>query len=155
MPWAVRQKAGSDNALGRIKFNIPNSDDIYLHDTPNHKAFGRSDRALSHGCVRLEHPDELALYVLRDKDWSREKLEGEIGKGDTHTVSLQKSLPVWLLYWTTWVDGDGTLQMRDDIYDRDQHLAAELAKVNHAALLPDHNQKLMPKTVICEGCRAP
>jgi len=155
MPWAVRQKAGSDNALGRIKFNIPNSDDIYLHDTPNRKAFTRSDRALSHGCVRLEHPEELALYVLRDKDWSREKLEDEIGKGDTHTVSLQRSLPVWLLYWTVWVDAEGTLQVRDDIYDRDLHLAAALAKANHAPLLPNHDQKFLPKTVLCDGCRAP
>lgn len=155
MPWAVRQKPGSDNSLGRIKFNIPNSDDIYLHDTPNRKAFSRSDRALSHGCVRLEHPDELALYVLRDKDWSREKLEDEIGKGDTHTVSLQKSLPVWLLYWTVWVDADGILQFRDDIYDRDLHLAAALAKANHAPLLPNHDQKFLPKSVICDGCRAP
>ena len=155
IPWAVRQRAGSDNALGRIKFNIPNSDDIYLHDTPNHKAFGRSDRALSHGCVRLEHPDDLALYVLRDKDWNRDKLEEEIGKGDTHTVSLQKTLPVWLLYWTVWIDADGTLQMRDDIYDRDLHLSAALAKANHAALLADHTQKFLPKTVVCDGCRAP
>jgi murein L,D-transpeptidase YcbB/YkuD len=155
MPWAVRQKAGSDNALGRIKFNIPNSDDIYLHDTPNRKAFTRSDRALSHGCVRLEKPEDLALYVLRDKDWSREKLEDEIGKGDTHTVGLQKSLPVWLLYWTVWVDAEGILQFRDDIYDRDLHLAAALAKANHAPLLPNHDQKFLPKTVVCDGCRAP
>lgn len=155
MPWAVRQRPGSDNALGRIKFNIPNSDDIYLHDTPNRKAFGRSDRALSHGCVRLERPDDLALYVLRDKDWSRDKLEDEIGKGDTHTVTLPKTLPVWLLYWTMWVDAEGTLQIRDDIYDRDLHLAAALAKANHAPLLPDHTQKLLPKTVNCDGCRLP
>ncbi len=155
MPWAVRQRAGSDNALGRIKFNIPNSDDIYLHDTPNRKAFSRSDRALSHGCVRVEKPDELALYVLRDKDWSREKLEEEIGKGDTHTVSLSKNLPVWLLYWTVWVDAEGTLQVRDDIYDRDLHLAAALAKANHAPLLPNHDQKFLPKAVLCDGCRAP
>jgi len=155
MPWAVRQRPGSDNSLGRIKFNIPNSDDIYLHDTPNRKAFTRSDRALSHGCVRLEHPDELALYVLRDKDWSRDKLQDEIGKGDTHTVTLQKTLPVWLLYWTMWVDADGVLQVRDDIYDRDLHLAAALAKASHAPLLPDHTQKLLPKTVVCDGCRAP
>ena len=155
MPWAVRQRPGSDNALGRIKFNIPNSDDIYLHDTPNHKAFTRSDRALSHGCVRVERPEDLALYVLRDKDWSREKLEDEIGKGDTHTVSLQKSLPVWLLYWTVWVDAEGTVQFRDDIYDRDLHLAAALAKANHAPLLPNHDQKFLPKAVVCDGCRAP
>jgi murein L,D-transpeptidase YcbB/YkuD len=155
MPWPVRQKAGSDNSLGRIKFNTPNNDDIYLHDTPNHKAFARSDRALSHGCVRVEKPEELALYVLRDKDWSREKLEEELAKGGTHTVTLAKTLPVWLLYWTMWVDGDGVLQTRDDIYERDEHLAAALSRANRAPLLPDHNQKLVPKVVNCDGCRVP
>lgn len=141
--------------MGRIKFNTPNGDDIYLHDTPNHRAFSRSDRALSHGCVRVERPEDLALYVLRDKDWSREKLEEEINKGDTHTVSLSHGLPVWLLYWTVWVDGEGVLQIRDDIYGRDEHLAAALAKSNRSPILPDHSQKLVPKIVNCEGCRLP
>ena len=155
MPWPVRQRPGSDNALGRIKFNTPNHDDIYLHDTPNHRAFARYDRALSHGCVRVEKPEELALYVLRDKDWSREKLEEEIGKGGTHTVNLAKGLPVWLLYWTAWVDGEGVLQVRDDIYERDEHLMVALGKANRSPLLPDHTQKLLPKVAKCEGCRLP
>ncbi|HXP96666.1 MAG TPA: L,D-transpeptidase family protein, partial [Telmatospirillum sp.] len=111
IPWPIRQRAGSDNALGRIKFNIPNNDDIYLHDTPNHKAFARALRALSHGCVRLEKPDQLALYVLRDKDWSQQKLDSEIDAGATKTVGLGKTLPVWLLYWTNWVDAEGVLQI--------------------------------------------
>jgi murein L,D-transpeptidase YcbB/YkuD len=155
MPWPVRQRPGSDNALGRIKFNTPNNDDIYLHDTPNHKAFARTDRALSHGCVRVERPEELALYVLRDKGWTRDRLEDEIGKGDTHTVTLAQGLPVWLLYWTMWVDADGVLQTRDDIYERDGRLAAALAKANHAPLLPDHSPKLVAKSVNCDGCRIP
>jgi len=154
MPWPVRQRPGSDNSLGRIKFNTPNNDDIYLHDTPNHKAFNRNDRALSHGCVRVEKPEDLALYVLRDKDWNRDKLEDELSKG-THTVTLKQGLPVWLLYWTLWVDADGVLQTRDDIYERDEHLAAALARANHSALLPDHIAKLVPKAVNCEGCRVP
>jgi murein L,D-transpeptidase YcbB/YkuD len=154
MPWPVRQRAGSDNALGRIKFNTPNNDDIYLHDTPNHKAFNRNDRALSHGCVRVERPEDLALYVLRDKDWNREKLEDELSKG-THTVTLKQGLPVWLLYWTLWVDADGILQTREDIYERDERLAAALARANHSVLLPDHIAKLAPKEVNCDGCRVP
>jgi murein L,D-transpeptidase YcbB/YkuD len=155
MPWPVRQRAGSDNALGRIKFNTPNDDDIYLHDTPNHKAFSRNDRALSHGCVRVERPEDLALYVLRDKGWTRERLEEEIGKGGTHTVTLARGLPVWLLYWTMWVDADGVLQIRDDVYGRDQVLAAALARADRSALLPDHTQKFLPKSVNCDGCRLP
>ncbi|HIJ62887.1 MAG TPA: L,D-transpeptidase family protein [Rhodospirillaceae bacterium] len=155
MPWPVRQRAGSDNALGRIKFNIPNSDDIYLHDTPNRKAFARSFRALSHGCVRLEKPEELALYVLRDKDWSAEKLIAEIDTGDTHTVSLSKTLPVWLLYWTTWVDADGILQVRDDLYERDRHLLAALSEQSRARTPMAHDPQLKPQVVRCDGCRIP
>ncbi len=155
MPWPVRQRAGSDNALGRIKFNIPNDDDIYLHDTPNRKAFARAFRALSHGCVRVEKPDDLALYVLRDKDWSQQKLEGEIDDGDTHTVALGKSLPVWLLYWTTWVDAEGVLQVRDDLYGRDQRLAAALSRATRSLSVVVHNSATAPQVVKCDGCRLP
>jgi len=156
-PWPLRQQSGSDNALGRIKFNIPNDDDIYLHDTPNHKAFLRAARALSHGCVRLERPDDLALYLLRDKDWNKEKLDQQIEDGETRTVSVGKPIPVWLLYWTSWVDGDGVLQLRDDIYGRDQRLAEALAHPEP----PAHEVAATvtaPTTVtkaVCEGCRVP
>lgn len=154
-PWSLRQLPGSDNALGRIKFNIPNSEDIYLHDTPNHKPFARAMRALSHGCVRLENPDQLALYVLRDKDISQEKLTQQIDTGETHTLPVTKSLPVWLFYWTMWVDGNGVLQVRDDVYGRDQRLADALthapsAKVEMVSANPDKPQK-----TICDGCRIP
>ncbi len=155
MPWPVRQRAGSDNALGRIKFNIPNGDDIYLHDTPNRRAFARAFRALSHGCVRVEKPDALALYVLRDKDWSEKKLETEIDDGDTRTVRLGKHLPVWLLYWTTWVDADGAVQYRDDLYGRDRRLAAALSRATRSYSIVYHNQKMTPQMVRCEGCRLP
>lgn len=155
MPWPVRQKAGSDNALGRIKFNIPNNDDIYLHDTPNHKAFARALRALSHGCVRLEKPDQLALYVLKDKDWSEDRLNSEIGNGNTRTVSLGKRLPVWLLYWTTWVDAQNTLQIRDDIYGRDQRLASALARPLRSDSAVSAVATAAPKVVRCDGCRVP
>jgi murein L,D-transpeptidase YcbB/YkuD len=155
MPWPVRQRAGSDNALGRIKFNIPNSDDIYLHDTPNHRAFARALRALSHGCVRLEKPDLLALYVLRDKDWSQQKLDTEIDTGNTKTVSLARRLPVWLLYWTTWVDAEGTLQVRDDIYGRDQRLGAALAHAQRPSPMSAAMAPAPQKEAHCDGCRVP
>jgi len=154
-PWSLRQLPGSDNALGRIKFNIPNTEDIYLHDTPNHKPFSKAMRALSHGCVRLEKPDDLALYLLRDKDWNQDKLTQEIDKGETHTLPVSKTLPVWLFYWTVWVDGNGVLQVRDDIYGRDQRLAEALthapsAKVEMVSSVTDKPQKN-----ICDGCRVP
>ena len=155
MPWPVRQRAGSDNALGRIKFNIPNSDDIYLHDTPNRKLFARAFRALSHGCVRVEKPEELALYVLRDKEWSAQKLDAEIDTGDTRTVTLSKTLPVWLLYWTAFVDADGVLQTRDDLYERDRRLAAALSEHSRAQQPMAHGSQIKPQVVRCDGCRIP
>jgi murein L,D-transpeptidase YcbB/YkuD len=153
-PWQLRQRSGSDNALGRIKFAIPNDDDIYLHDTPNHRLFARSNRALSHGCVRLDKPDDLALYLLRDKDWTAQKLDEEIDKGDTRSLSVSKALPVWLLYWTAWVDGDGVLQLRDDLYGRDQRLSAALGSPEHPAQVVARAASAAPK-IICEGCRVP
>lgn len=153
-PWTLRQKAGSDNALGRIKFNIPNNDDIYLHDTPNHKVFTRTYRALSHGCVRLDDPDALALYVLHGKDWSKDKLSQEIEKGITRTVTVNTPIGVWLLYWTTWVDGDGVLQVRPDIYGRDERLRVALAKSPRPVLVAQQ-QTAQPTKVLCDGCRVP
>jgi murein L,D-transpeptidase YcbB/YkuD len=156
MPWPVRQRAGSDNALGRIKFNLPNDDDIYLHDTPKHKLFARFDRALSHGCVRVEDADALALYLLHDKGWTEEQLDQSIATGETKTIQVPKSIPVWLLYFTAWVDGTGTLQFRDDLYDRDQRLAVALTEsMRHPILLAHAATAPNPPKKICEGCRIP
>jgi murein L,D-transpeptidase YcbB/YkuD len=156
MPWPVRQRPGSDNALGRIKFNLPNDDDIYLHDTPKHKLFTRYDRALSHGCVRLENADALALYLLRDKGWTQDQLDAEIATGATKTVPVAKSVPVWLLYFTAWVDGEGALQFRDDLYERDQRLAVALtASMRQPILLAHAATPASPPKKLCEGCRVP
>lgn len=154
-PWSLRQRPGSDNALGRIKFNIPNSEDIYLHDTPNHKPFAKAMRALSHGCVRLENPDELALYLLRDKNWTEDKLTQQIGTGETHTLPVGRSLPVWLFYWTMWVDENGVLQTRDDIYGRDRRLAEALAQAPGAKVEMVPADPARPQKTICDGCRIP
>lgn len=156
MPWPVRQRPGSDNALGRIKFNLPNDDDIYLHDTPKHKLFARFDRALSHGCVRLENADALALYLLQDKGWTKERLAEEIATGQTKSVSVTRSVPVWLLYFTAWVDPDGTLEFRDDLYDRDQRLAVALTEsMRQPILLARAANPPAPAKKICDGCRLP
>jgi murein L,D-transpeptidase YcbB/YkuD len=156
MPWPVRQRAGADNALGRIKFNLPNDDDIYLHDTPRHKLFSRYDRALSHGCVRIENAEALALYLLHDKGWTQDQLDQEIAAGATKTVPVPKSIPVWLLYFTAWVDGTGALQFRDDLYERDQRLAVALTEsMRHPILLAHAATPPNPPKKLCEGCRVP
>ncbi len=118
---------GPKNALGQIKFEMPNSDDIYLHDTPDRRLFTSARRALSHGCVRVEDPRDLALLVLDSADWSPEALDRAIATGQTQSVALQHAVPVYLLYWTAFVDPDGTVEFRDDLYGRDRRLGDAVA----------------------------
>ncbi len=130
-PYTIRQAAGPRNPLGRIKFNMPNSDDIYLHDTNNRGLFSRADRALSHGCVRLQQPMDLALFVLRNQPrWTQDTLNKAIETGTTQSLIVQSPVPVYLLYWTIWKDSIGTVQIRDDIYERDQRVIAALKKIS-------------------------
>ena len=130
-PYTIRQAAGARNPLGLIKFNMPNSDDIYLHDTNNRGLFSRSDRALSHGCIRLQQPMDLALFTLRNQSrWSKETLTKAIDTKTTQSVMVPSPVPVYLLYWTAWKDAKGTTQFREDIYGRDQRLLTALAKIS-------------------------
>ena len=119
-PFRLRQQPGPDNALGKLKFNLTDQDAIYMHDTPQRTFFKRSYRALSHGCIRLEQPDALANHLLT-AEW-RDKLPGLIADGNTRTVMLRRSLPVYLRYLTAWVQSDGSVAFRADIYGADQRL---------------------------------
>ena len=124
----LRQRPGPDNPLGQVKFMFPNDFDIYLHDTPADHLFKQEERDFSHGCIRLERPLDLARYLLQgDKDWTPEKLQEAIASGETRSVTLPKPLPVHILYFTAWVDEDGTVQLRRDVYGHDAKLAAALA----------------------------
>lgn len=121
----LQQLPGAGNALGRVKFEMPNVYDVYLHDTPSRPLFKRVSRSLSHGCVRLENPRELALYLL--SGWAAEDIDRVIAAGLTERVALRRSLPVYLLYWTAFVDAEGAVEFRDDVYARDQRLTTALA----------------------------
>lgn len=122
-PYTVRQDAGPGNALGAFKFMFPNSHNVYLHDTNRRDLFSRSERALSSGCIRVAEPLELATFLLRDsKAWNKKKLEDLVQSGKTQTIFLPKPIAVYLLYGTAYVDRDGLLQFRKDIYDRDMAL---------------------------------
>lgn len=125
---AMQQLPGPDNALGRIKFELPNEFDVYLHDTPSHPLFSRVIRSLSHGCIRLENPRELALYALAGgkASWTLDDIDGAIAQGGTRHVPLARSIPVYLLYATAFVDPDGAVEFRDDVYGRDLRLAAAM-----------------------------
>jgi murein L,D-transpeptidase YcbB/YkuD len=122
-PYRFWQEPGPTNPLGRIKFVLPNEFDVYLHDTPFRALFAKTTRAFSHGCIRIEQPLELAEYVLRDDpQWTGEALRAAIAQGQERLVPLPHPLPIYLLYRTAWVDQDGVLQFRPDIYERDRRL---------------------------------
>jgi murein L,D-transpeptidase YcbB/YkuD len=128
-PFRFQQRPGGFNPLGRIRFASPNRFDVYLHDTPLPELFLRADRALSHGCVRVERAQELAALVLAGQAAGRrEGLERAMASGVTSVVAVARPLPVYLLYWTAFVDDEGRLQVRDDPYDRDARVAAALAR---------------------------
>jgi murein L,D-transpeptidase YcbB/YkuD len=122
-PFRLRQEPGPNNALGRLKFMLPNRFSVYLHDTPNHDLFDRRQRDFSSGCIRVEAPLALAEFVLAGDDrWNREALAGIIGGKTPVTIRLNAPVPVHLVYLTAWVDRAGRLQFRKDIYHRDLEL---------------------------------
>jgi murein L,D-transpeptidase YcbB/YkuD len=109
--------------MGRVKLIFPNKFDVYLHDTPGRYLFEKPQRTFSHGCIRIEKPIELALYLLKgDPRWNREAFLNELGKKVPTTVVLPERIPIYLVYWTAWADEDGTIQFRPDIYGWDAPL---------------------------------
>jgi murein L,D-transpeptidase YcbB/YkuD len=122
-----RQRPGPDNPLGRVKFMFPNQFDVYLHDTPADHLFAKSERDFSHGCIRLENPVDLADALLKDDPkWTPEAIQEAIDSGEQKTVSIPHPLPVHILYFTAWVDDDGTIEFRRDVYGHDAKLTAAL-----------------------------
>ena len=123
----VRQKPGNSNALGHVKFIFPNSYNIYFHDTPSRSLFSRQERAFSHGCIRLQQPFDLAVYLLRNQpEWTNEKIKAAMNSSKEKWVTLGKTVAVFITYFTSWVDEDGVLHFTDDIYGHDKKLAAHL-----------------------------
>lgn len=118
-PYRIRQAPGANNSLGRYKFNMPNSEAIYLHDTPNHGLFQRDIRALSSGCVRVNKASELAGLLLQDAGWNDARISSTLAQGNTTYVPVKQRIPVNLYYLTAWVADDGKPQFRTDIYNYD------------------------------------
>lgn len=128
---AIRQLPGDDNALGRVKFLFPNNFDIYFHDTNMHGAFNSSSRNLSHGCIRLSQPKELAQYLLRydTVTYSSAKIDSLMHLDKEKWVTLKNTVPVMISYYTAFVDNNGKLNFRNDIYGHDSAMAVKLFAV--------------------------
>jgi murein L,D-transpeptidase YcbB/YkuD len=130
--YRFRQRPGASNSLGSVKFMFPNQFNVYLHDTPADSLFARATRSFSHGCVRVEQPEALAEYVLRDQpEWTRERIESAMHASEETTVKLKSPLPVYLGYWTARVTPDGIVQFRKDIYGIDERQTGLLVKLLH------------------------
>jgi murein L,D-transpeptidase YcbB/YkuD len=115
-----RQRPGPGNALGLVKFLLPNPFNVYLHDTPSESLFARTRRTFSHGCVRLEKPEELARWVLkREPGWTPARIASAMRAGPERGVALPEAIPVTIAYFTVWVDAGGAVQFRPDVYGHD------------------------------------
>lgn len=122
----LEQKPGPGNALGQVKFDLKSPFGVYLHDTPGKGAFARWRRTLSHGCVRLEKPRELAALLLADQGFDAATVEAEIAAGETRSIPLTTPLPLYVVYRTVVPDGAGGVAFRPDVYGWDAELAAWL-----------------------------
>jgi murein L,D-transpeptidase YcbB/YkuD len=127
MEWngkRVRQRPGEDNALGLVKFMFPNSNDIYLHDTPAKSLFNKEERAFSHGCIRVEKARELALAITgKEGKWNEDKVDEAMYSGKETIYKLKQRIPIYISYFTAWADEDGNVAFFEDIYKRDDKLA--------------------------------
>lgn len=118
-PLEIVQDPGPWNALGRVKFTFPNDFDVYLHDTPSQQLFGESTRTFSHGCIRVENALDLAILLLNDRKWDREKITRVIESRKTETVALKEPVPIFIVYRTVDLLPDGRVVFRPDVYQRD------------------------------------
>jgi murein L,D-transpeptidase YcbB/YkuD len=141
----LRQEPGPANPLGRIKFMCPNPFDIYLHDTPAGHLFGARERDFSHGCIRAEKPLDLAEYLLYGKAGeNHDALVAALASSRDSTLKLPRSIPVHLLYWTAWVDDQGEVQFRDDVYGLDRALDQALGRSGPTAWLDADRRRSTP-----------
>jgi L,D-transpeptidase YcbB len=125
----IREQPGPKNSLGLAKFIFPNSYNVYMHDTPERQLFSQSRRDFSHGCIRLERPADLAVWVLRNNPgWDAERVRAAMSGTTTQQVNLEKPIPVLIVYGTSIVSEDGVVHFYDDIYGLDAELEKVLVK---------------------------
>ncbi|MDQ4140478.1 MAG: L,D-transpeptidase family protein [Bacteroidota bacterium] len=124
--YAVRQRPGPKNPLGDIKYIFPNEHEVYLHHTAAAELFNQTQRGFSHGCIRVEKPVELAQFLLAGKpQWTEEAILEAMHAGTERYENLPEKIPVYIVYFTSWVDDNGRIHFRDDIYGHDKELEKE------------------------------
>jgi murein L,D-transpeptidase YcbB/YkuD len=143
----VREKPGPKNSLGLVKFMFPNPYDIYLHSTPATELFNQTRRDFSHGCVRVQKPEDLAVWVLANSntpgDWDADKVHNAMATGpDNYTVSLKTPIPIVIFYVTAIAAEDGHIHFFNDLYGYDQRLQQVLAKGPPYPVQPDSNSNI-------------
>ncbi|ODA67511.1 murein L,D-transpeptidase [Methyloligella halotolerans] len=135
IPWdqvdvrtiAFRQPPGPDNVLGVVKFLFPNKHDVYMHDTPQRYLFNNTVRAESHGCMRIQNPDQLAAVLLgHDQNWTKGRVDSMIRTGHDSGVALKRHIPVYITYFTAWAGPDGSIKRYGDIYGHDRRMESAL-----------------------------
>jgi len=130
--WLLRQRPGPGNSLGLIKFELPNPYDVYLHGTPAPELFARSHRDFSHGCIRVEDPVALAVWILQGNPaWTEKRIKEAMSGDKTLRVDLQKPIPAWILYGTAVVQENGEVHFLKDIYGHDAALESALESKGH------------------------
>ncbi|MGB6441203.1 MAG: L,D-transpeptidase family protein [Methyloceanibacter sp.] len=123
----IYQPPGPDNVLGNLKFVFPNKHDVYMHDTTQKALFAKTVRAESHGCMRVQNPDQLALTLLKeDQGWTAGRVAAAIQGGPDQHIALRQKIPVYVTYFTLWVNDDGSVSTFGDIYGHDARMAAAL-----------------------------
>ena len=142
-PYRIRQRPGAGNALGVIRFNLPNPFAIYLHDTPSRNLFTRTNRALSHGCVRVKDPVQLGEELFADPTWNASALQSAIDTGVTQDIPLVNPVPVYFLYLTAIAQADGSVLYLDDIYHRDDPIVRALDR-NPLAIAEEAHPAMCP-----------
>jgi murein L,D-transpeptidase YcbB/YkuD len=116
-----------------VKFLFPNSFNIYFHDTPVKNLFQNDKRAYSHGCIRLSDPVKMACYLLQNqKQWTPEKIDSCMNSNEEKYVALKEPVPVMVTYYTAWIDEDGMLNFRDDLYGHDSLVAEKTFSGHHS-----------------------
>ena len=126
-PYKIVQNPGQNNALGTIKFDFPNPYSVYVHGTPWQSLFDKDERAMSHGCIRVERTVDLADFILQDEgEWSRARISKEADGTETKRIKLRNKVPIYVVYYTGWVDTDGMVHFRDDVYYRDNAILTRL-----------------------------